>query len=96
MVASWFLRPGDAAYAPDIVPAVLSVSAVTLALVTAWLGGELVYRLRVCVDADAHVDASNSLDRDGLVSVTDAVPIVRAMLPRSEFRSRPPRLRRRR
>jgi uncharacterized membrane protein len=68
MLASWLLRPGDGGYAPDVVPAVLSVLAVALALVTAWLGGELVYRLRVGVDSDAHLDASSSLDRDGLVA----------------------------
>ena len=71
MVVSWLLRPGDAAYAPNIVPAVLSVLAVALALVTAWLGGELVYRLRVGVDDDAHL-ATNSLNRDGLVTVGDS------------------------
>jgi hypothetical protein len=38
-----------------------------LALATAWLGGELVYRLRIGVDEDAHPDASSSL-RQGLVS----------------------------
>ena len=40
-----------------------------VALVTAWLGGELVYRLRVGVDDDAGLDASNSLSRDGVVDV---------------------------
>jgi uncharacterized membrane protein len=69
MLVSWLLRPGDAVYGSDIIPAVLSVLAVLLALVTAWLGGELVYRLRVGVDSDAHLDASNSLERDGLVTI---------------------------
>ena len=68
MLVSWLLRPGNGQYAPDVVPAVLSVLAVALALVTAWLGGELVYRLRVGVDSDAHLDASNSLQREGLVA----------------------------
>jgi hypothetical protein len=36
--------------------------------VTAWLGGELVYRLRVAVDDDANLNASNSLAREGVVS----------------------------
>jgi hypothetical protein len=32
------------------------------ALVTAWLGGELVYRLRVAVDDGANLDAPSSLE----------------------------------
>jgi uncharacterized membrane protein len=67
---SWFLRLPGHAYAPSLVPFVLGLVAVLLALVTAWLGGELVYRLRVAVDDDAGLDASNSLTRDGPLSVT--------------------------
>ena len=40
-----------------------------IALVTAWLGGELVYRLGVAVDDDANVDASNSLVEEGAAEV---------------------------
>jgi uncharacterized membrane protein len=65
---SWLLRPSDGLYAPDLLPAVLGVIGVAMALVTAWLGGELVYRLRIGVDDDAHVDAPNSLRTDGIVS----------------------------
>jgi hypothetical protein len=42
---------------------------VAIALVTAWLGGELVYRLGVGVDRDANLNASNSLEREGVVEV---------------------------
>jgi uncharacterized membrane protein len=66
---SWFLRLPDHAYSPDLVPFVLGLVGVLAALVTAWLGGELVYRLRVAVDADAGLDASSSLEREGLASV---------------------------
>ena len=69
MLVNWLLRPGDGQYAPNIVPAVLSLVAIALALVTAWLGGELVYRLRVGVDSDANLDASSSLARDGVLAV---------------------------
>jgi uncharacterized membrane protein len=65
---SWLLRLGNHAYGPDILPFVLGLVAVASALVTAWLGGELVYRLRVAVDDDAGLNASNSLNRDGVVS----------------------------
>ena len=70
-VVSWFLRGPERAYAPDLVPFLLGLAGVGLAVVTAWLGGELVYRLRVGVDEDAGLDASNSLVRDGPVSTGD-------------------------
>jgi uncharacterized membrane protein len=58
--ASWFLRrptPG----APPTVTIILSAIAVGIALVTGWLGGELVDRLGVGVDDGAHLDAPSSL-----------------------------------
>lgn len=58
---SWLLRLGDAEYAPDILPFVLGLIGVGLALFTAWLGAEMVYRLRVAVDDDANLDAPSSL-----------------------------------
>jgi uncharacterized membrane protein len=66
---SWLIRLPNHAYQPDIVPFLLALVAVAAALVTAWLGGELVYRLRVAVDDDAGLDATSSLARDGLVDV---------------------------
>jgi uncharacterized membrane protein len=45
----------------DTGPVVLSGLGVMLALVTGWLGGELVDRLAVGVDEGAHVDAPSSL-----------------------------------
>lgn len=66
-VVSWLLRQPDPAYAPDLVPFVPALLGVVLALVTAWLGGEMVYRLRVGVDEDAGLDASSSLSREGIV-----------------------------
>jgi uncharacterized membrane protein len=67
-IVSWILRLPNHAYAPDMLPFLLGVIAVASALVTAWLGGELVYRLRVGVDDDAGLNASNSLNREGVVS----------------------------
>lgn len=64
-VGSWLLRQPDPAYGPDLLPFFLALVAVGLALVTAWLGGELVYRLRVAVDDDANLNASSSLAREG-------------------------------
>lgn len=67
---SWFARLYDPTYLPgNALPLILALAGGGLALLTAWLGGELVYRLRVGVDDDAHLDASSSLARDGVVDV---------------------------
>lgn len=57
---SWLLRR-DAPANPGTLPVVISALAVGLALVTAWLGGELVGRLGVSVAEGAHVNAPSSL-----------------------------------
>jgi uncharacterized membrane protein len=60
-VVSWFLRrpaPQD----PGAFAFVLSFFGVVLSLATAWLGGELVYRLRIGVDANANPSAPSSLN----------------------------------
>ena len=58
--ASWFLRWREPRQ-PGAIAIVLSILGVSLAGVTGWLGGELVERLGVGVDADAHLDAPSSL-----------------------------------
>ena len=58
--ASWLLR-GDAPRAPEALALALSFAGGGIALVTGWLGGELVDRLAVGVDDGAHVDAPSSL-----------------------------------
>ena len=57
---SWLMR-GDAPRAPETLALALSFGGGGLALVTGWLGGELVDRLAVGVDDGAHVDAPSSL-----------------------------------
>lgn len=59
-VLSWLGRY-DAPAAPETVPILLSFAGVGLALVTGWLGGELVDRLAVGVDDGANVNAPSSL-----------------------------------
>ncbi len=59
-VLSWILRREDAAH-PGSISVVLSLIGVLLALVTGWLGGELVDRLGIGVDDGAHPDAPSSL-----------------------------------
>ena len=68
---SWFLR----GLHPDLIPGApaltLSFTGVVLALVTGWIGGELVYRLGVGVDPGANVDAPSSLtDRPATASTS--------------------------
>jgi len=58
---SWVLRLNTAGNVPGTVELVLEIVAVGLALVTGWLGGELVDRLGVGVDRDANLNAPSSL-----------------------------------
>lgn len=58
---AWFFRSDTADNQPDGWPFILEIVGVLLALVTGWLGGELVERLRVGIDDGAHLDAPSSL-----------------------------------
>jgi uncharacterized membrane protein len=58
---SWLLRFGKVEYAPGILPFVFALIGIGIALGTAWLGGELVYRLRIGVDDIASDDAPSSI-----------------------------------
>jgi uncharacterized membrane protein len=59
-IVSWFLRRPDPGN-PGATAFTLSFIAVVLALVTGWLGGELVDRLGVGVDHGAHLNSPSSL-----------------------------------
>ena len=58
---SWLLRGNNVDFVPDSLALILSFAGTALALITAWIGGELVYRLGVGVDPGANVNAPNSL-----------------------------------
>jgi uncharacterized membrane protein len=58
--ASWFLRRDDPPR-PDTLAIALAAAAAALAMLTGWLGGELVDRLGVGVDDGANLDAPSSL-----------------------------------
>lgn len=59
-IVSWFIRR-NTSYVPSTLVLVLEIVALGLALVTSWLGGELVDRLGVGVSDGAHLDAPSSL-----------------------------------
>ena len=61
---SWLLRRDNVDFVPDNLALLLSFVGAGLALITAWIGGELVYRLGVGVDPGANVNASNSMTRE--------------------------------
>jgi uncharacterized membrane protein len=60
---SWLLRTGNVAD-PGALPILLAVVGTGVATVTAWLGGELPYRLGIGIDEGANPDASNSLSHE--------------------------------
>ena len=59
-IVSWLIRL-NAQSNPNVVAYILSAVGVALALLTGWLGGELVDRLGVGVDEGANVNAPSSL-----------------------------------
>jgi uncharacterized membrane protein len=63
-------------YAPTGLPIVLEVIGLLLALVTGWLGGELVERLGVGVDRGAHLEAPSSLSGEPATAHTTEAPHV--------------------
>jgi uncharacterized membrane protein len=58
---SAFLRYRADDYEPSALALALTFAGAGISFVTGWLGGELVERLGVGVDSDAHLDASSSL-----------------------------------
>ena len=65
---SWFLRGSNVDFVPDGFAMILSFAGTALALVTGWIGGELVYRLGVGVDPGANVNAPNSITGESATS----------------------------
>jgi uncharacterized membrane protein len=62
---AWFLR--DEPHDPGTVPVVLEIVAGVIAVISGWLGGELVDRLGVGVTPGANLNAPSSLRHDGPV-----------------------------
>jgi uncharacterized membrane protein len=59
---SWLLRSGEPGHVPTTLAFLLALVGALLATATGWLGGELVDRLGVGVEPDAHVDAPASFE----------------------------------
>ena len=60
---SWLIRRGNADFVPSGFALILSFAGILLALITLWIGGELVYHLGVAVDPGANVNAPSSLSQ---------------------------------
>jgi uncharacterized membrane protein len=62
-IGSWYMRYSEPStnHVPPNTALLMSFAGAILALVTGWLGGELVDRLAIGVDTGAHVDAPSSL-----------------------------------
>ena len=58
---AWLLRLNEPGNVPGTTAFILEIIGVGLALITGWLGGELVDRLGVGVDRGANLNASSSL-----------------------------------
>jgi uncharacterized membrane protein len=67
---SWLSRRDNVDFVPDGLALSLSFLATAMALVTAWIGGELVYRLGVGVDPGANVNAPNSIAQPSASATT--------------------------
>ena len=61
---SWWIRSQTPGLIPSTASLTFSYLAIGLGVVTAWLGGELVFRLKIGVDRDAQPNATNSLTKD--------------------------------
>jgi uncharacterized membrane protein len=69
---SWLFRAGEEAWRPNAAALVFGFAGVALGMVSAWLGGELVFRLSVGVDENANPDAPSSLTARGALSTRRA------------------------
>jgi uncharacterized membrane protein len=67
--SSWWWRTHEPGYHPSTLALICSGLAFVILVMTGWLGGELVDRLGVGVDQDAHLNAPNSLSGKPAINV---------------------------
>ena len=77
-IVSWLIRLNAQAN-PSVIAYILSIVGVVLALVTGWLGGELVERLGVGVDEGANLNAPSSLSGQPATETATGTPGARRM-----------------
>ena len=77
-IVSWLIRLNAQAN-PSVIAYILSVVGVVLALVTGWLGGELVERMGVGVDEGANLNAPSSLSGQSATETATGTPGERRM-----------------
>lgn len=77
---SWWLRMVYPSLIPSTLALTFSYAAIVLGVCTAWLGGELVFRLSVGPDDNANLNASNSLSSGNKNERTE--PVVLGHHPR--------------
>src|SRR5205085_7281517 len=70
---SWWLRRGNP-NAPTSVAIGLGIVAACFAALGGWLGGEVVYRLSVGVDFEAHVNSPSSLSSRAASDYKETLP----------------------
>ncbi len=76
-IISWFLRRGGVNHIPSAAAFILAIIGIGMALFTAWIGGELVYRLGVAVDPGANVNAPSSLTQSSVTGTQTRRPVNR-------------------
>jgi len=77
-IVSWLIRLNAQAN-PSVIAYILSIVGVALALVTGWLGGELVERLGVGIDEGANLNAPSSLSGQPATETAPGTPGARRM-----------------
>lgn len=70
---SWWLRYDSRTHSPEAIAMALSFAGAALAIVTGWLGGELVQRLGVGIDNGANLNAPSSLSSEHPLPLRDKV-----------------------
>lgn len=71
---SWYIRYRGEINDPSSIAIILAIIGALIATVGGWLGGELVYRLRVGVDENSHLNAPNSLTESSVPRTTVDYP----------------------
>jgi uncharacterized membrane protein len=78
---SWLLRLNSTVHTPSSLALIFSFAGVILVLLTAWLGGEMTFRLGVAVEPGANLNASSSLSGEPATAKTGSAGINPQVIP---------------